>query len=133
MAYDGPVQPSYAFWTGSIDLMTIGDTLVFTTEPGLGSFFVTQWFMYVSNNSGLATGPTVSLGYTGPGYSDVQTNIITSAPLTAKYRELNLTASDPGPIPASTAVYFRISTAAGGPGSPAGTCQILVIGRYLGA
>lgn len=132
MAYDGPVLQSYFYWTTNIDLMTIGDTLVFTTEPGLGLFFVTQWFMYVSLNSGLATGPTVSLGYTGPGYADVQTNILTNVPATAKYRELNLTSSDPGTIPASSAVYFRISTAAGGPGSPAGTCQILVIGRYRG-
>lgn len=99
----------------SVDIKNTGATLIFTTDPSKGRFIITRIGNWCLLNSGTAADGVYNLGWTAAAYSDIITGGIVSKNILAGQQSAPVTSSIIT-IPANTAVYVNVTTAATGAG-----------------
>lgn len=123
-------SPIVVIRTSNIDLTTMGATLLFTPTS---EFLITDINFYGVSLTGTITGAGVDFGWTGPTYSDFDTNKPILLQLTGTYANFTANAglgvNQHLVIPASTGFYINVTTA--DPTAITNTQRIDIIGYFL--
>ena len=120
----------HSFVKTGVDFKTTGAILIGTTNDTITDRFIPVFVLFhVTTSTSPSAVPTISVGYTASGYTDLLTaTSITSLSALNSYRHIQLNAAGNVSVPSNTGIYINISVGATG---TALTGQVAIWGYYI--